>query len=81
MALKAALRERFGFSLAGEVYELPCHRQPIFEQSGEAQFPAAEEACASHICLPMSARMSDSEAESVVAALESAVADLARVTR
>jgi hypothetical protein len=29
----------------------------------------------------MSARMSDSEAESVVAALESAVADLARVTR
>lgn len=76
-ALKLALREHFGFGLAGEVYELPCHRQPVFEQYSDRPLPAAERACASHICLPMSARITVEEAEAVVAALESAVSKLA----
>lgn len=76
-ALKLALRARFGFGLAGEVYELPCHRQPVFEQYSDRRLPDAERACASHICLPMSARMTGEEAEAVAAALESAVTELA----
>ncbi len=80
-ALKVALRERFGFGLAGEVYELPCHRQPVLEQYNSRPLPAAERVCASHICLPMSARMTTEEAEAVSAALESAVSELAGAAR
>lgn len=80
-ALKLALRERFGVGLAGEVYELPCHRQPVFEQYDDRRLPQSEQACASHICLPMSARMTTDEAEAVAAALEAAVAELAGTVR
>lgn len=76
-ALKLALRERFGFGLAGEVYELPCHRQPVFEPHSRRSLPEAERACASHICLPISARMTTQEVEAVAAALEMAVTGLA----
>ncbi|MDW8366689.1 MAG: DegT/DnrJ/EryC1/StrS family aminotransferase [Abditibacteriales bacterium] len=31
-ALKQTLRERYGVGLSGEVYELPCHQQPVFQQ-------------------------------------------------
>lgn len=80
-ALKVALREHFGFGLAGEVYELPCHRQPIFEQYSDRPLPEAERVCASHICLPMSARMTLADAEAVAGALESAVSELASTAR
>jgi len=75
-ALKQAVREGFGFGLAGEVYELPCHRQPVFERSADRRLPDAERVCASHICLPMSARMTPADAEAVAAALESAAMEL-----
>lgn len=71
--LKARLRERYGVPLTGEVYELPCHKQPIFESWAPGTLPDAEVACASHICLPITPRMTAEEAEYVVASLRKVV--------
>ena len=71
--LKKTLRDRYDVSLTGEVYELPCHQQPVFESLKGGEFPGAELACASHICLPISPRMSADEAAYVVASLRAAL--------
>ncbi len=71
-ALKKRLREQHGVPLTGEVYELPCHRQPIFEAFSRP-LPDADAACGSHICLPISPLMTVEEAEHVVASLLEAV--------
>jgi dTDP-4-amino-4,6-dideoxygalactose transaminase len=67
--LKKALRERHGVALSGEVYELPLHRQPVFEAYGGAELPVAERVCARHVCLPVHSDMSDAEVAHVVEAL------------
>ncbi|HMK16071.1 MAG TPA: DegT/DnrJ/EryC1/StrS family aminotransferase, partial [Methanomicrobiales archaeon] len=71
-ALKKELREKHGVSLSGEVYELPCHLQPIFKEgpgTGEGAFPVAEDLCRRHICLPVYATMKDEEAKYVMESL------------
>lgn len=72
-ALKKLLRERYEIPLTGEVYELPCHRQPVFEPLGTPPLPDAERACASHICLPMSPRMTVDEARYAATSVREAV--------
>jgi dTDP-4-amino-4,6-dideoxygalactose transaminase len=67
--LKAVLRDRFDVHLAGEVYETPLHRQPVFEQLADRPLPVAERVCARHICLPLHSDMTDDEADSVLGAL------------
>ncbi len=68
--LKQRMRERHEVSLSGEVYELPCHEQPIFAPlAGDQKFPVAEDLCRRHICLPVSAVMTDDQARHVVDAL------------
>src|SRR5215471_7381179 len=69
-ALKRALKERFQVSLSGEVYETPCHRQPVFERWAAGTFPVAEDVCARHICLPIYPGMTEAEIDQVVAALQ-----------
>lgn len=73
-ALKKQLREEFGVSLSGEVYETPLHRQPVFEQyaSGES-LPAAEDICERHICLPLYAEMTPAEANHVLESIERSI--------
>lgn len=66
-ALKKRLKEDFGVSLSGEVYETPLHRQPVFEQyAGGEPLPAAEDICERHICLPVYAEMTAAEANHVL---------------
>jgi len=67
--LKSQLRERFGVSLAGEVYEEPLHKQPVFEKYACGALPVSEDLCARHICLPIFSGMADDEARQVVHAL------------
>ena len=67
-SLKKEMKERYRVSLSGEVYELPCHLQPILKnlygyKGGE--FPVAEDMCRRHICLPVFARMAEEEANYV----------------
>lgn len=72
-ALKAELRERYGVSLSGEVYEEPLHRQPVFAGYATRVLPVAEDYCARQICLPVYSGMSESEAQQVVEAISAVI--------
>jgi len=74
--LKKELKEKHGVSLSGEVYELPCHLQPIFKslyEFKEGDFPVAEEICKRQICLPVFATMTEEQAKYVINALKEAI--------
>ncbi|MFX0195745.1 MAG: DegT/DnrJ/EryC1/StrS family aminotransferase [Candidatus Hodarchaeota archaeon] len=72
--LKKILREKFDVYLSGEVYETPCHLQPIFrEATKEGEFPKAEDICGRHVCLPIYATMTKNEAYYVLESLENAI--------
>ena len=70
---KRAVKERFSVGLAGEVYEVPCHQQPIFSPWNDAACPAAERFCARHLCLPIYPGMTEAEATHVVKAIQQAI--------
>ncbi len=72
-ALKRLLREEYEIGLSGEVYETPLHEQPVFAPYRDRSLPGAEYICARHICLPISAVMSEEQARFVVDALADAV--------
>jgi dTDP-4-amino-4,6-dideoxygalactose transaminase len=69
-ALKTRLRDDCGVSLAGEVYEEPIQRQPIFERYATEPLPASEDVCARHVCLPVFSSMTDEQAHRVLDALK-----------
>jgi perosamine synthetase len=71
--LKATLRERYGVSLAGEVYEEPLHKQPIFESFQTRPMPVSEDLCARHICLPVFSGMDPADAHQVIRALKEVI--------
>ena len=74
-ALKKLLRDEYGVGLSGEVYDTPCHLQPVFEQYRDGEFPVAEDICRRHICLPVYAGMTEEEALYVVSSLASALTE------
>jgi perosamine synthetase len=67
--LKTLLRERYGVSLSGEVYEVPLHQQPVFGEYASGPLPVSEDYCARHICLPIFSGMKEDEANQVIEAL------------
>jgi dTDP-4-amino-4,6-dideoxygalactose transaminase len=72
-ALKRALKERYGVSLAGEVYEVPLHAQPVFRAYAGTALPAAEDLCARHICLPIFSGMDEGQVRQVLRALRETI--------
>jgi dTDP-4-amino-4,6-dideoxygalactose transaminase len=72
-ALKSVLREEFDVGLSGEVYEIPCHLQPVFAGMTHGPLPKAEDLCARHVCLPVSAKMTPDDARYVLESLEAAL--------
>ncbi|MBI3097492.1 MAG: DegT/DnrJ/EryC1/StrS family aminotransferase [Planctomycetes bacterium] len=69
-ALKKRLREDFDIGLSGEVYEVPCHLQPLFDGKYPAgSFPVAEDLCRRHICLPVYNGMTGGDTSAVLEAL------------
>ncbi|TAL12800.1 MAG: DegT/DnrJ/EryC1/StrS aminotransferase family protein [Nitrospirae bacterium] len=72
-ALKATLREQYGVSLAGEVYEDPLHKQPIFEKYLTRALPVSEDYCARHLCLPVFSGMEEADARQVLDALKKVI--------
>ena len=68
--LKTILKERYGVSLSGEVYEEPLHRQPVFTRYAAGRLPVSEDLCSRHICLPVFAGMTESEVLHVLGALK-----------
>lgn len=77
---KQLLREEYGVGLSGEVYDTPCHRQPIFAEYRTGEFPAAEDICARHVCLPIHAAMKDEDAHYVVCSVAEAIEHLLKGT-
>lgn len=76
-ALKRVMREQYDIGLSGEVYDTPCHLQPVFADIGGGPLPQAEHLCANHICLPVSAKMTTADAQYVLESLNAAIAQLA----
>ena len=68
--LKKLLREAHGVGLSGEVYETPCHLQPVFNEYRDSEFPNAEDICRRHVCLPIYATMTDEDARYVLDSLK-----------
>lgn len=63
--LKAKMKKR-GVSLAGGVYEVPLHRQPVLEGQISSSFPVADDVCNRHVCLPLYYGMTPEEVSYVV---------------
>ena len=76
--LKRVLREQHEVGLSGEVYELPLHKQPVFESYAGRPLPVAEDVCARHVCLPLHSDMTDDEADTVIEAVLTTLADFDR---
>ena len=73
--LKLYLREQCGVSLSGEVYEYPCHLQPIFDGAYRGgSYPVAEDLCRHHVCLPLFQGMTEDEVAHVAGSLAEALA-------
>jgi perosamine synthetase len=66
---KKEMADEHQVRLAGEVYDLPMHQQPVFESFAGPALPVAEDLCARHICLPVHSDMTDDEADQVTAAV------------
>jgi len=76
--LRALLKEKYGVELAGYVYEVPLHRQPVFKEyvSSLEEFPMADDLCYRHIALPIYPQMTEEEAQYVVECLNKALREL-----
>jgi perosamine synthetase len=68
-AFKQELASRYQVRLAGEVYDLPLHHQPVLADYAGPSLPVSEEMCARHVCLPVHSDMTDGEVDEVVAAV------------
>jgi dTDP-4-amino-4,6-dideoxygalactose transaminase len=58
--------------LGGGVYEIPCHRQPVFEsvEFAMADVKEADEFCPKHICLPITSGTTETDVATIIAAIE-----------
>jgi dTDP-4-amino-4,6-dideoxygalactose transaminase len=81
--LKRKLKEEHGVTLGSELYDRPCHSQPVFLRYPETvipspsdSFPETDYVVAHHVCLPLYFGLSDGEVDEVVDALEAAVGSI-----
>jgi dTDP-4-amino-4,6-dideoxygalactose transaminase len=78
---RARLRQKLAADhavrLAGEVYDLPLHRQPVFAEFAGPPLPVAEDLCARHVCLPVHSDMTTDEVDQVVGGVAAVYSALA----
>jgi dTDP-4-amino-4,6-dideoxygalactose transaminase len=73
---KEMLADRHDIRLAGEVYDLPLHLQPVLaDYASGRSLPTAEDMCRRHICLPVHSDMRDDEIDQVLEAVAKVSAD------
>ncbi len=77
--LKQILKQEYGVSLPGELYNRDCHRQPLFSRHPEAivpqpkeSFPETDYVVSYHCCLPLYFSLTDDQVDYVVASLDKA---------
>jgi dTDP-4-amino-4,6-dideoxygalactose transaminase len=64
-SVKSALANE-GVILGGGVYEIPCHRQPVFEGICEGEsYPGADRWCPAHFCPPLTLAMTEEDGKFV----------------
>ena len=73
------LAEDHAVRLAGEVYDLPLHRQPVYAEFAGPPLPVAEDLCARHVCLPVHSDMTTDEVDQVMGGVSAVYDALARV--
>jgi perosamine synthetase len=66
---KREVATRYDVHLAGEVYDLPLHQQPVFAEYARGALPATEDVAGRHICLPVHSDMRDDEIDQVLTAV------------
>jgi perosamine synthetase len=66
---KQELADSHDVRLAGEVYDLPLHHQPVLAEFAGPALPVAEQMCARHVCLPVHSDMHDDEIDQVLTAV------------
>jgi perosamine synthetase len=76
---KRRVAEDYQVRLAGEVYDVPLHRQPVFAEFAGAPLPVAEDLCARHICLPVHSDMTGDEVDQVLGAVAAVYGAMAAV--
>lgn len=81
--LKNHLKKKYNVSLTGEVYALPCHRQPVFDLYPNKiimpdldTFTNTEYVVKHHICLPLYPGLTDEEIKYVVHSLKNTLREL-----
>jgi dTDP-4-amino-4,6-dideoxygalactose transaminase len=55
------------------VYDTSLHLQPVFAPWADGPLPGAEHLCARHVCLPVSAVMTDDDVDIVIDSVRSAL--------
>ncbi len=78
-SFRKQLAEQHQVRLAGEVYDLPLHRQPVFGEFAGPALPVADDLCARHICLPVHSDMTDDEVDQVLTAVAAVYGAMVRV--
>ncbi len=69
--IKEMLEKEYNVYLGGGVYDIPIHRQPVFQTMfKKANFPKADKFCTTHLCLPVWSSMKNQEVEYVIESLE-----------
>jgi perosamine synthetase len=77
-AFKRELADKHDVRLAGEVYDLPLHHQPVLAEYARGALPVAEDMCARHVCLPVHSDMRDDEVDQVLTAVAAVCDGLTR---
>ena len=63
-----------GVVLSGEVYEIPLHKQPVFDKyNNKNVFNNSADICSQHICLPLYYGMTSSEVNYVIKSLKKTI--------
>lgn len=71
--LSNQLKEGYGITLGGYVYDIPLTKQPCFQEWVTSQMPVADDLCARHICPPVYPSLSDDDARYVCESLREAL--------
>ncbi len=81
--LKQKLKQDYGVSLPGELYNRDCHTQPLFARHPETiipqpaeSFPETNYVVSQHLCLPLYFDLTDEQVDYVIYALDDAVRSL-----
>jgi len=76
LEFKNRVKAEHGIDLPGEVYELPCHKQPIWSEYKDLSMPMAEDFCNRHFALPVYQTLTGDDLVRIVEATTKVLTDM-----